>query len=148
MEKTGTFRGPYTIVLHPDPEEGGFGVVVPSLPGVMAEGNSRDEAVAAASRAIEEYIHARPARPPDPTSRFRSANSGDRRDRLSQRLGLAELAASQHRPHLFDHPVTNRKHLFVDVGRKVRVADDEFELVANLQAIVGLAQFDRAVLGR
>ncbi|HVB97620.1 MAG TPA: type II toxin-antitoxin system HicB family antitoxin [Chloroflexota bacterium] len=56
MEKTGTFRGPYTIVLHPDPEEGGFGVVVPSLPGVMAEGNSRDEAVAAASRAIEEYV--------------------------------------------------------------------------------------------
>ena len=56
MEKTGAFHGPYTIVLHPDPEEGGYGVVVPSLPGLMAEGNSRDQAVAAARRAIEEYV--------------------------------------------------------------------------------------------
>jgi predicted RNase H-like HicB family nuclease len=46
----------YTVVLHPDPEEGGFTVTVPSLPGCITEGDTLDEALANAQEAIRLFL--------------------------------------------------------------------------------------------
>ncbi len=43
------------IVLEPS-DEGGYTVYVPSLPGCVSEGNSRDEAIANIREAIELYL--------------------------------------------------------------------------------------------
>lgn len=45
----------YTVVLTPDPD-GGFVVSVPSLPGCITQGDTRDEALANAREAITLYI--------------------------------------------------------------------------------------------
>ncbi len=42
----------FTINLHPQPE-GGFTVLVPALPEVVTEGDTREEALANAREAIE-----------------------------------------------------------------------------------------------
>jgi predicted RNase H-like HicB family nuclease len=47
----------YTIVLHPEPEEGGYSVTVPALPGCYAQGESVEEAIALAKEAIKVHIH-------------------------------------------------------------------------------------------
>ncbi len=46
----------YTIVLHPDPDEGGYWVTVPALPGCYSQGDTRDEAIAYAREAIQLYL--------------------------------------------------------------------------------------------
>ncbi len=46
----------YTIILHPDPEEGGYTVTVPTLPGCVTQGETVEEAVAMAKDAIRLYI--------------------------------------------------------------------------------------------
>ncbi len=43
------------VVLEPS-DEGGFTAIVPSLPGCLSEGNSRDEALANVQEAIELYL--------------------------------------------------------------------------------------------
>ena len=43
------------IVLEPS-EEGGYTVFVPSLPGCISEGDTRDEALANIKEAIELYL--------------------------------------------------------------------------------------------
>lgn len=43
------------VVLIPS-EEGGFTVMVPSLPGCISEGNTREEALANIKEAIELYL--------------------------------------------------------------------------------------------
>jgi predicted RNase H-like HicB family nuclease len=43
------------IVLEPS-DEGGFTVYVPSLPGCVSEGDSREEAMANIKEAIELYL--------------------------------------------------------------------------------------------
>lgn len=43
------------IVLEPS-EEGGYSVYVPSLPGCISEGNTKDEAMANIKEAIELYL--------------------------------------------------------------------------------------------
>jgi predicted RNase H-like HicB family nuclease len=43
------------IVLEPS-EEGGYTAIVPSLPGCISEGNSRDEALTNIKEAIELYL--------------------------------------------------------------------------------------------
>lgn len=43
------------IVLEPS-DEGGYTVFVPSLPGCVSEGDSRDEAIANIREAIELYL--------------------------------------------------------------------------------------------
>jgi predicted RNase H-like HicB family nuclease len=43
------------IVLEPS-DEGGFTVYVPSLPGCVSEGDSREEAMANTKEAIELYL--------------------------------------------------------------------------------------------
>lgn len=46
----------YTIILHPDPEEGGYTVTVPSLPGCIIQGDTLEEAIAMAKDAIGLHI--------------------------------------------------------------------------------------------
>jgi len=43
------------IVLEPS-EDGGYTVYVPSLPGCISEGNTRDEALANIKEAIKLYL--------------------------------------------------------------------------------------------
>jgi predicted RNase H-like HicB family nuclease len=46
----------YKIVLEPDPEDGGYVVHCPSLPGCYSQGATREEAVHNIREAIEAYI--------------------------------------------------------------------------------------------
>jgi len=45
----------YRILLNPEPE-GGYTVIVPSLPGCVTYGETIDEAIAMAEEAIQLYI--------------------------------------------------------------------------------------------
>ncbi len=42
----------YTVILEPDPEAGGYTVLVPALPGCVTEGATVEEALANAREAI------------------------------------------------------------------------------------------------
>ena len=46
----------YSIVADPDPEDGGFTVTVPALPGCVTQGKTLEECVANAEEAIALYI--------------------------------------------------------------------------------------------
>lgn len=46
----------YTILLHPDTEEGGYWVTVPALPGVVTQGDTIEEAISMAKEAIALHI--------------------------------------------------------------------------------------------
>lgn len=46
----------YTIILYPDPEEGGYTVIVPALPGCVTQGETLEEAIAMAKDAIRLHI--------------------------------------------------------------------------------------------
>ena len=46
----------YTIILHPDPDEGGYTVTVPALPGCVTQGETLEEAIAMAKDAIRLYV--------------------------------------------------------------------------------------------
>ena len=46
-----------TIVLEPQ-EEGGFTAYVPSLPGCISEGNTKEEAIKNIKEAVELYLEA------------------------------------------------------------------------------------------
>jgi predicted RNase H-like HicB family nuclease len=46
----------YTVLLIPDPEEGGFTVRVPALPGCVTEGDTLAEALDNARDAIRLYL--------------------------------------------------------------------------------------------
>ena len=46
----------YTILLHPDKEQGGYWVSVPALPGILTQGDTLEEAIAMAREAIELHI--------------------------------------------------------------------------------------------
>jgi antitoxin HicB len=46
----------YSVLLIPDPEEGGYTVRVPALPGITTEGDTLEEALANARDAIKLYI--------------------------------------------------------------------------------------------
>lgn len=46
----------YTILLHPDPEEGGYTVTVPALPGCVTQGEALEEAITMAKDAIRLHI--------------------------------------------------------------------------------------------
>ena len=48
----------YTIILHPDPETGGYGVEVPALPGCLTLGDTLEEALEMAKDAIQLHIEA------------------------------------------------------------------------------------------
>ena len=45
----------FRVILEPS-EEGGYTVIVPSLPGCVSEGNTREEAVKNIREAIELYL--------------------------------------------------------------------------------------------
>ncbi|MEO9027218.1 MAG: type II toxin-antitoxin system HicB family antitoxin [Ktedonobacteraceae bacterium] len=46
----------YAILLDPDPEEGGYTVTVPSLPGCVTQGDTIEEAITMAKDAIRLFI--------------------------------------------------------------------------------------------
>ena len=46
----------YTILLDPDPEDGGYTVTVPALPGCVTEGETVVECVQNAEEAIRLYL--------------------------------------------------------------------------------------------
>lgn len=46
----------YSVVLIPEPEEGGYSVMVPMLPGCCIQGETVDEALANAREAIEGHL--------------------------------------------------------------------------------------------
>ena len=46
----------YTVLLEPDPEQGGYTVTVPALPGIVTEGDTLEEAIAMAKDAIALHI--------------------------------------------------------------------------------------------
>lgn len=48
----------YTIILHPDPEEGGYTVTVPALPGCVTQGETMEEAIAMARDAVRLHVEA------------------------------------------------------------------------------------------
>ena len=48
----------YTVLLIPDPEEGGYTVTVPTLPGCITEGATLDGALANAREAIRCHVAA------------------------------------------------------------------------------------------
>lgn len=48
----------YTIILHPDPDDGGYTVTVPALPGVVTQGDTVDDAIAMAKDAISLHVAA------------------------------------------------------------------------------------------
>ncbi len=46
----------YTVVLIPDEDEGGYTVTVPALPGLVAQGESREDALRMAREAIAFHL--------------------------------------------------------------------------------------------
>ena len=46
----------YTIILEPDPDEGGYTVTVPVLPGCVTQGETIEEAIVMAKDAIRLFI--------------------------------------------------------------------------------------------
>ena len=46
----------YTIILHPDTEEGGHTVTVPALPGCVTQGETLEEAITMAKDAIRLHV--------------------------------------------------------------------------------------------
>lgn len=46
----------YTVLLQPEPEEGGYSVFVPALPGCHTQGETLDEALENVKDAIRLYL--------------------------------------------------------------------------------------------
>ena len=46
----------YTVLLHPDEEDGGYTVTVPALPGIVTQGDSLEEALEMVRDAIALYL--------------------------------------------------------------------------------------------
>lgn len=43
----------FAVAIHPDPEDGGFVATLPSLPGVVGQGETEDEALQDIREALE-----------------------------------------------------------------------------------------------
>jgi antitoxin HicB len=46
----------YTVLLEPDPDEGVYTVTVPSLPGIVTQGATLEEAISMARDAISLHV--------------------------------------------------------------------------------------------
>ena len=46
----------YTVLLTPDPDEGGYSVLVPALPGLFTQGDTYEEAITNARQAISFHL--------------------------------------------------------------------------------------------
>ena len=46
----------YTILLDPDVEDGGFTVTVPTLPGIVTQGDSFEQALDRAREAMQAHV--------------------------------------------------------------------------------------------
>jgi predicted RNase H-like HicB family nuclease len=51
------FMHNYLIILNPDRESGGYTVSVPALPGCVTHGETVEDAIANAKKAITAYLH-------------------------------------------------------------------------------------------
>jgi antitoxin HicB len=49
-------RVTYSVLLQPDPDEGGYTVSVPELPGIVTQGETFEEALAMARDAIALHV--------------------------------------------------------------------------------------------
>lgn len=49
-------KSTYTVILSPDPIEGGYTVVCPAMPGAITEGDSREEALRAMAEVISIWL--------------------------------------------------------------------------------------------
>jgi antitoxin HicB len=58
LEDKAMSRYEYTIILHPDIDEGGYTVTVPALPGCVTQGETIEEAIAMAKDAIRLHVEA------------------------------------------------------------------------------------------
>ena len=68
----------YPVQLIPDPDVGGYTVVVPDLPGCISEGDTEEEALTNIQEAIELYVEylidqGRPVPPPSRATHLVSA---------------------------------------------------------------------------
>jgi len=52
----------YTIIVHPDVEQGGYWVTVPALPGCFSQGDTLQDAIAHAQEAIALHLEGLKAR--------------------------------------------------------------------------------------
>jgi antitoxin HicB len=73
----------YTMVLHPEPEDGGYSGTVPALPGCVTEGETVEECIANAREAINGYIESLAVR-------YKSAPEGESAGRPSPSVSLPE----------------------------------------------------------
>ena len=46
----------YTVILSPDPVEGGYTVICPAMPGAITEGDSREGALAAMAEVMSIWL--------------------------------------------------------------------------------------------
>lgn len=46
----------YTVVLSPDPNAGGYAVIVPAMPGALSEAESREDALRCAAQVMAVWI--------------------------------------------------------------------------------------------
>jgi antitoxin HicB len=46
----------YTVILYPEPDEGGYSVTVPALPGCVTQGETLEEAITMAKDTIHLYV--------------------------------------------------------------------------------------------
>ena len=51
--KSGEHMRRFAVSIHPDPEDGGFVATLPSLPGVVGQGETEDEALEDVKAALE-----------------------------------------------------------------------------------------------
>jgi antitoxin HicB len=63
------------VIVHPDEEDGGCWVEVPSLPGCVSQGDTKEEALENIKDAIEGYI-ASLQKHGDPIPGYNSRDSG------------------------------------------------------------------------
>jgi antitoxin HicB len=56
MSNNETCEYQYTVLLHPDAEEGGYTVTVPALPGCVTQGETLEEAIAMAKDALRLHV--------------------------------------------------------------------------------------------
>jgi predicted RNase H-like HicB family nuclease len=46
----------YTVVLSPDPVDGGYSVSCPAMPGAVSEGDTREQALTAAAEVMAAWL--------------------------------------------------------------------------------------------
>src|SRR5439155_18694226 len=77
-----------------------------------------------------------------------AVSSGTTFSEIVEPLALFDLAAPRHPPNRFDVAAADADDFLVQVNRRIGIADDELDLVADLRNIARLLELDFRVLGR